>query len=89
VHELTAVEMCAGAGGQALGLQQAGFRHEAVVEFTDCRTCACFWPGVLLREHVWDVAVPHLGNASATVPSYEERSGSTSSCIIRKAPSRA
>lgn len=30
--ELTSVEICAGAGGQALGLEQAGFGHEAVVE---------------------------------------------------------
>jgi DNA (cytosine-5)-methyltransferase 1 len=32
VRKLTSVEICAGAGGQALGLEQAGFRHEAVVE---------------------------------------------------------
>jgi len=30
--ELTCVEICAGAGGQALGLEQAGFAHAAVVE---------------------------------------------------------
>jgi DNA (cytosine-5)-methyltransferase 1 len=32
VDGLTSVEICAGAGGQALGLEQAGFGHEAVIE---------------------------------------------------------
>jgi DNA (cytosine-5)-methyltransferase 1 len=36
--ELTSVEICAGAGGQALGLEQAGFAHEAVVEL-DADAC--------------------------------------------------
>jgi DNA (cytosine-5)-methyltransferase 1 len=31
-NTLSSVELCAGAGGQALGLEQAGFIHEAVVE---------------------------------------------------------
>ncbi len=37
---LSSVEFCAGAGGQALGLEQAGFRHEQVVEIDadSCRT---------------------------------------------------
>lgn len=29
---LTCLEICAGAGGQAVGLEQAGFGHEAVIE---------------------------------------------------------
>jgi DNA (cytosine-5)-methyltransferase 1 len=36
--DLTSVEICAGAGGQALGLEQAGFAHEAVVEI-DADAC--------------------------------------------------
>jgi DNA (cytosine-5)-methyltransferase 1 len=35
----TSLEMCAGAGGQASGLERAGFEHEALVEF-DAHACA-------------------------------------------------
>lgn len=31
-HVLTSIEICAGAGGQAIGLHEAGFKHLALVE---------------------------------------------------------
>lgn len=31
-RKLTSIEICAGAGGQAIGLHRAGFRHLALVE---------------------------------------------------------
>ncbi|MEO6232981.1 MAG: DNA cytosine methyltransferase [Ferruginibacter sp.] len=36
--KLTSIEICAGAGGQAIGLEQAGFEHLALVEI---ETIAC------------------------------------------------
>ena len=39
MNKLTSVEICAGAGGQALGLEQAGFQHQALVEI-DRHCCA-------------------------------------------------
>ena len=39
MNKLTCIEICAGAGGQALGLSEAGFHHIALVEYEDdyCR----------------------------------------------------
>ena len=36
----TSIEICAGAGGQALGLEQAGFEHVALVEY-ESEYCEC------------------------------------------------
>ncbi len=50
VPELTCVEICAGAGGQSLGLERAGFSHVAAVEIDPdaCATLRLNWPD-------WDV----------------------------------
>jgi DNA (cytosine-5)-methyltransferase 1 len=54
---LTSIEMCAGAGGQALGLEQAGFAHQALVEIDGeaCKTLRQNRPG-------WDVIEADIGS---------------------------
>lgn len=50
IAEMTAVELCAGAGGQALGLERAGFSHEALVDIDQhCRNT------LLLNRPDWNV----------------------------------
>jgi DNA (cytosine-5)-methyltransferase 1 len=56
---LTSIEICTGAGGQALGLEQAGFAHTAVVE-VDSHACATLranrpnWAVIEQDLHRWD-----------------------------------
>ena len=58
--DLEAVEICAGAGGQALGLERAGFEHALAVELdaAACATLRANRPGWKVAEG--DVADPAL-----------------------------
>ncbi len=58
--DLDVVEICAGAGGQALGLEQAGFEHALAIELDPaaCATLRANRPGWKIAEG--DVADPAL-----------------------------
>lgn len=62
---LTSVEICAGAGGQALGLEDAGFKHLACVEY-DPKACVTLrtnrpeWNTVQMDLNEWS-GVPYAG----------------------------
>jgi DNA (cytosine-5)-methyltransferase 1 len=58
VSQLKSIEICAGAGGQALGLEQAGFMHEAVVEL-DADACDTLRKN---RGSIWKVVEGDVAN---------------------------
>jgi DNA (cytosine-5)-methyltransferase 1 len=58
VARLTSVEICAGAGGQAIGLEKAGFSHEAVVEI-DADACETLRRN---RGSVWKIIEDDIAN---------------------------
>ena len=51
MNQFTSLEICSGAGGQALGLEMAGFNHAALVEL-DSAACAT----LRLNRPCWNVA---------------------------------
>lgn len=53
-------EICAGAGGQALGLEQAGFRHVKLIEY-EADYCSC----LKQNRPCWDVECKDVRDVSA------------------------
>jgi DNA (cytosine-5)-methyltransferase 1 len=60
MNTLRSIEICAGAGGQALGLEQAGFSHEVLVEL-DGHACDT----LRLNRPNWNVVQEDVRNFSA------------------------
>lgn len=52
---MNSIEFCAGAGGQALGLEQAGFRHSALVEIEPD-----YAKTLTINRPLWDVRVADM-----------------------------
>lgn len=65
--DLTTIEICGGAGGQALGIERAGFRHLAVVE-VDADACNTLRENGTSpkRPHPWPVVEMDVCEFSAT-----------------------
>lgn len=61
MRRLTSVEICAGAGGQAIGLEQAGFEHLALVEL-DSHACNT----LRINRPEWNVIEQDLREFTAT-----------------------
>lgn len=57
----TSIEICAGAGGQALGLEMAGFRHVAVIEY-EKEYCQC----LTNNRPKWNVLCQDVHNFDGT-----------------------
>lgn len=61
IASLSSIEICAGAGGQALGLERAGFRHQALVEI-DSPSCQT----LLENRRAWNVIEGDVRNFDGT-----------------------
>lgn len=60
-HKFTSLEICAGAGGQALGLEMAGFSHVLLVEY-EKEYCEC----IKSNRPEWDVICEDVRKFSGT-----------------------
>lgn len=62
--EYSVVEICAGAGGQALGLELAGFEHKLAVELDENAAAT-----LRLNRPDWDVRIGDVANGDVWAPS--------------------
>jgi len=60
-YQMTSLEICAGAGGQALGLEMAGFKHQSLIEI-DKHACAT----LRLNRPEWNVVEGDLRQFNAS-----------------------
>lgn len=63
--EFTSLELCAGGGGQAIGLEAAGFKHCALVEI-DRHACATLRANSRTHDLGWDVVQADLNHFDAS-----------------------
>ncbi|MFD6389329.1 DNA cytosine methyltransferase [Nocardia sp. NPDC060259] len=73
--ELSVIEICAGAGGQALGLERAGFEHKLAVELDQTAADTIQRNRPHWKVEVGDVANPAVFNPKAFAPDAEGRGG--------------
>ncbi|WEO97186.1 DNA (cytosine-5-)-methyltransferase [Streptomyces sp. FXJ1.172] len=80
--EFTSIEICAGAGGQAVGLHQAGFRHLALVEI-DQHAVATLELNINDHE-VWAWEREHCDILSADVKKFDPHNDLSKSADLLK-----
>lgn len=73
--ELSVIEICAGAGGQALGLERAGFEHKLAVELDPTAADTIKRNRPHWKVEVGDVADPAVFNPKAFAPDAEGQDG--------------
>lgn len=72
-HDLRVIEICAGAGGQALGLERAGFEHELAVELDVNAAATLTHNRPYWKVAVGDVANPEVWNPTDYAPANGRR----------------
>lgn len=72
--DLRVIEICAGAGGQALGLERAGFEHELAVELDHNAAATLSHNRPEWKVAIGDVANPEVWNPADYAPNHGRQS---------------